>query len=46
MAKFDEDMYLEHIPLAVYKELSYELNKNSNWRVLACHLADQLGYQW
>ncbi|XP_032663908.1 mucosa-associated lymphoid tissue lymphoma translocation protein 1-like [Odontomachus brunneus] len=44
MARFDEDMYLEHIPLPVYKELIYELNKKSNWKVLACHLAEQLGY--
>lgn len=46
MAKINEDMYLEYIPSAIYNELIHELNKNSNWQVLACHVAEQLGYQW
>ncbi|EZA48955.1 hypothetical protein DMN91_011416 [Ooceraea biroi] len=46
MANIDEDMYLEHIPATVHKELIYELNKNSNWQVLACYVAEQLGYEW
>lgn len=46
MAKIDENMSLEHIPLAIYKELVNELNKNSNWQVLACYVAEQFGYQW
>jgi len=46
MAKINEDVYLEHIPLAIYNELIHELNKNSSWQVLACHVAEQFGYQW
>jgi len=46
MAKISEDIYLEHIPSAMYNELIYELNKNSSWRILACHVAEQFGYQW
>lgn len=46
MARIDENMSLEHIPLAIYNELVDELNKNSNWQVLACCVAEQLGYQW
>lgn len=46
MAKIDENMSLEHIPLAIYNELVDELNKNSNWQVLACCVAEHLGYQW
>ncbi|XP_012522759.1 mucosa-associated lymphoid tissue lymphoma translocation protein 1 [Monomorium pharaonis] len=46
MAKINEDIYLEHIPLILYNELIYELNKNSSWQVLGCHVAEQLGYQW
>lgn len=46
MAKLDKDMYLENIPPTIYKELIYELNENSNWKILASHLAEQLGYEW
>lgn len=46
MAKIDEDMSLDHIPPAIYKELISELNKNSNWQVLAYHVAEELEYQW
>ncbi|XP_072756297.1 mucosa-associated lymphoid tissue lymphoma translocation protein 1 [Anoplolepis gracilipes] len=46
MAKIDENMSLEHIPPAIYNELVNELNKNSNWQVLAYCVAEQLGYQW
>ncbi|XP_071569468.1 mucosa-associated lymphoid tissue lymphoma translocation protein 1 [Temnothorax nylanderi] len=46
MAKINEDVYLEHIPSTVYNELIHELNKNSSWQVLACHVAKQLGYHW
>lgn len=46
MAKIDEDMSLEHIPPAIYNKLINELNKNSNWQVLAVYVAEQLGYQW
>lgn len=46
MAKIDEDMSLEHIPLVIYNELINELNKNSNWQVLAVCVGEQLGYQW
>lgn len=46
MAKIDENMSLEHIPLAIYNKLVNELNKNSNWQVLGCCVAEQLGYQW
>lgn len=46
MAKIDEDIYLEHIPSAMYNELIHELNKNSSWQVLASHVAEQFGYQW
>ncbi|XP_050450333.1 mucosa-associated lymphoid tissue lymphoma translocation protein 1-like [Cataglyphis hispanica] len=46
MAKIDEDMCLEHIPLAIYNKLVNELNKNSNWQVLAVYVAEQLGCQW
>ncbi|KMQ86733.1 mucosa-associated lymphoid tissue lymphoma translocation protein 1 [Lasius niger] len=46
MAKIDEDMSLDHIPPAIYKELVNELNKNSNWQVLAYHVAEELEYQW
>lgn len=46
MAKISEDVYLEHIPSSMYNELIYELNKDSSWQTLACHVAKQLGYQW
>ncbi|KAL6259158.1 hypothetical protein P5V15_009079 [Pogonomyrmex californicus] len=44
MAKISEDLYLEHIPSAMYNKLIDELNKNSSWHVLACHVAEELGY--
>jgi hypothetical protein len=46
MAKLDEDIYLEHIPSTVHGELVYELNRNSNWQVLARYVAEELGYEW
>ncbi|XP_012223314.1 mucosa-associated lymphoid tissue lymphoma translocation protein 1 homolog [Linepithema humile] len=42
MAKIDENLYLDEVSPAIYKELICELNKNSNWQVLACHVAEQL----
>lgn len=45
MAKIDENLYLDQVSPAIYKELTNELNKNSNWQVLACHIAEQFGEQ-
>ncbi|KAG5345547.1 MALT1 protein, partial [Acromyrmex charruanus] len=46
MAKISEDVYLERIPSGMYNKLIHELNKNSSWQILACHVAEQFGYQW
>ncbi|XP_076175577.1 mucosa-associated lymphoid tissue lymphoma translocation protein 1 [Ptiloglossa arizonensis] len=44
MTKFNEDAYIENLPVYIYKELVNELNKDANWTILANHVAEQLEY--
>lgn len=46
MTKFNEDAYIENLPVYIYKELVNELNKDANWTILANHVAEQLEYPW
>ncbi|XP_034946464.1 mucosa-associated lymphoid tissue lymphoma translocation protein 1-like [Chelonus insularis] len=44
MYKFDNDMYLENLPVLVYKKLFTELNKHNRWNQLAEYICDKLGF--
>lgn len=44
MSQFDKDIYLECLPINTYNELVRALNKDSNWILLANHVAEQLEY--
>ena len=44
MIQFDEDTYIECLPISVHKELVNALNKDAAWMILANHVAEQLQY--
>ena len=46
MTQFDEDTYIECLPITVHKELVNALNKDAAWMILANHVAEQLQYPW
>ncbi|XP_076237321.1 mucosa-associated lymphoid tissue lymphoma translocation protein 1 isoform X2 [Calliopsis andreniformis] len=44
MTRYNEDTYIEYLPINTYKELVNALNKDAAWITLANHVATQLEY--